>query len=242
VRYLIIALRILVPIAIIAAIVGQLVVSVDFWHGRGVQHVGVNITNFFSFFTIDSNVFSAVILLIGAWLLIKGSDLDPTWFLVARASIVTYMVTTGVVYNLLLRGIELPQGSTLGWSNEVLHVIAPIYLLLDWLFAPGRRPLKYSTIWIVIIFPIVWAIYTMIRAPFVIDEVNKRSYWYPYPFLNPNTAPEGYLTVGFYIVLISGIIALVGFGIVWLSTKRVPGQARATPPATRSSVGASRAR
>ena len=35
----------------------------------------------------------------------------------------TYMIVTGLVYNILLRGIELPQGSEpIPWSNETLHV------------------------------------------------------------------------------------------------------------------------
>ena len=96
------------------------------------------------------------------------------------------MATTGIVYNVLLRGIELPQGATLGWSNEMLHVIAPILMLLDWLFAPGRNRLDWKTIWVIVSFPLVWGIYTLIRGPFVVDEVSGKDYWYPYPFMNPN--------------------------------------------------------
>jgi hypothetical protein len=220
VRIAFIVLRILVPAAIVAAIVGQLVTSLDFWHTQGVTNIGSNVTNFLSFFTIDSNILSAVLLLVGAYFLARRVD-DPRWFLVARVSIVTYMVTTGVVYNLLLRGIELPQGSTLGWSNEILHVVAPIYLLVDWLFAPGRRPLSYRTIWVVIVFPLVWAVYTLIRGPFVTDQVYGNDYWYPYPFLNPVTSAQGYTTVAFFMLLITVVIAFAGLGAVWVSRRPV---------------------
>ncbi|CAN5141708.1 Pr6Pr family membrane protein [soil metagenome] len=233
-RILFVILRIIIAAAIVAAVIGQLVTSIGFWQDNGVEHLGVTITNFFSFFTVDANILSAALLLIGAVLGVRGAFSlkyrtdDPGWFLVARVSVVTYMVTTGIVYNLLLRGIALPQGSTLGWSNEILHVVAPLYLLIDWLFAPGRRPLRFRTVWIVIVFPIVWVVYTLIRGPLTIDEVYGKDFWYPYPFLNPNLAPEGYASVAFYVVLISAVISLAGLGAVWISRRSV----RQAPPLT----------
>ena len=220
-RALFVVLRLLVAIAIAAAVIGQLIVSINFWDDKGVTNIGSNVINFVSFFTIDSNLLSAVILLIAAVYLANKQD-APQWLLVARLSVVTYMVTTGVVYNVLLRGIELPQGSTLGWSNEILHVVAPLYLALDWLFAPGRRPVSYRAIWIVVSFPLVWATYTLIRGPFVEDQVSGNAYWYPYPFLNPNATEQGYLTVAFYMLLITIVIAVAGLGAVWASRRGHP--------------------
>lgn len=217
-RILFIVLRVAVVVAIAAAVIGQLAVSLGFWRGRGIEHVGTQVVNFFSFFTIDANILSAAVLAVGAVLMLRRRA-DPLWFQVARASVVTYMVTTGVVYNLLLRGIELPQGSTLGWSNEILHVVAPVLLLVDWLFAPGRKPLPFRIVWIVIVFPIAWAVYTLIRGPLVFDQVYGNDYWYPYPFLNPNLAPTGYFSVAFYVLLISAIISLAGLGVVWVSRR-----------------------
>jgi hypothetical protein len=214
-------LRVAIAAAIVAAIIGQLIVSITFWHNAGLTSVAIQITNFFSFFTIDSNVLAAVVALIGAFILFRGDGADPRWFSGIRLAAVTYMATTGIVYNLLLRGIQLPQGATLGWSNEVLHLVAPLYLVIDWLFAPGRRPLKSSSIWPVLIFPFVWGVYTLIRGPITYDGILKNSYWYPYPFMNPNTASEGYFTVAFYIVMIALVIGVVCFGAVTLSKKRL---------------------
>jgi hypothetical protein len=215
-----VVLRLAVALAIGAAAIGQISLSLGYWTDLGITNIGSNVTNFFSFFTIDANLLSLVVLVVGAVLLARGATVDPTWFLVARLSVVTYMVTTGVVYNLLLRGIELPQGSTLGWSNEILHVVAPLYLLIDWLFAPGRRPLPYRTVWAVIVFPLIWSIYTLLRGPFVEDQVFGNDYWYPYPFLNPFTSAQGYLTVAFYMLLITVIISLAALGAVWVSRRR----------------------
>ncbi len=214
--------RVLVAAAIVAAIVGQMITSLDYWASTGIANPTTQITNFFSFFTIDSNVLAVVALVIGAVLLLRRDAVDPRWYAALRVCVVTYMVTTGIVYNLLLRGIELPQGSTLPWSNEVLHVVAPSYLLLDWLFAPGRRRLRWRAVWVIIAFPVAWAVYTLIRGPLTFDEVLGRDYWYPYPFLDPNLAPWGYGTVAIYIVAISVLIGAIGIGAIWIARHRWP--------------------
>jgi len=200
-------------------------VSIHFWtDDRGIGDISTQLVNFFSFFTIDSNILAAAAFLIGAGYLIGtgpgGRSREPHWFTTGRSAVTAYMVTTGVVYNLLLRGIELPQGSTLAWSNEVLHVIAPILVALDWLFAPGRTRLQWGAIWVIVSFPIVWGVYTLVRGPFVDDRVSGSPFWYPYPFMNPNIAPEGYLTVAFYLVLIAGLIGGVGALVIWVTHRR----------------------
>ena len=219
-------LRIAIAALVIAAIVGQLILSTQNWTKAGATNFAVLFTNFFSFFTIESNVLTVVVALLGAWLLFARRGEDPRWYLGLRLATVTYMATTGIVYNLLLRGIALPQGQTLAWSNEVLHVVAPAYIVLDWLLAPGRRPIAWKAVWPVLIFPLVWGVYTLIRGPFTYDEIMHRPYWYPYPFLNPNTSSEGYFSVAFYIVLIAAVIGLVALGAVWLSRRRLPAFSR----------------
>jgi len=220
-RILFAVLRIGIAAAIIAAIVAQLITSYGIWTGKGVEHVWINFVNFFSFFTIDSNLGTIVVGLVGAFYLITRKGGDPAWFNNFRAAIVTYMVVTGVVYNLLLRGIELPQGTTVPWSNEILHVVAPLYLLIDWLLAPGRTPLTNRAVWGIVIFPIVWGVYTLIRGPITPDEVFGQPFWYPYPFMNPNTSPNGYFSVAFYIILIAAVIGLTAVGTVWVSKKKL---------------------
>lgn len=205
---------------IIAAIVGQLITSLGNWASVGITNPTVQLISFFSFFTIDSNVLAAVVFLIGVIFALRGRTEDGRWYAVTRASVTAYMATTGIVYNTLLRGIELPQGTTLPWSNEVLHVVAPILMVIDWLFAPGRIRLEWKTIWIIVIFPLVWGVYTLIRGPLTFDAVTGNDYWYPYPFLNPNIAPEGYVSVAFYLVLIAGVIGGVGALVIKVTRQR----------------------
>jgi hypothetical protein len=222
-RILFAVIRVAVAVAIVAAIVAQLNQSVSNWVAGGVTNLAISFTNFFSFFTIESNVGTVVVCLIGAFFLLtrKGAA-DPAWFNGFRAAIATYMIVTGVVYNLLLRNVELPQGTTVPWSNEVLHVIAPLWMLLDWLLVSGRLALAWKSIWFIVIFPLVWGIYTLIRGPITPDEMQGNSYWYPYPFLNPNLSPNGYLSVAFYIILIAVVIGLTAAGVVWVSRRKKP--------------------
>jgi hypothetical protein len=198
--------RILAAGVIIAAIVAQLVHSIAL-----VPDVPHFLVNFFSYFTILSNALAALALLVGAYYSFTVKR-DPAWYNLSLAAVVTYMATTGVVYNLLLRNIALDQGSTVPWSNEVLHLVAPIYLVVVWLLTPGKSPLKWSAIGAIVVFPLVWAVYTMIRGPLV--------GWYPYPFLNP-AQPGGYGAVAVYVVAIAGFIGIMATLVVALSRTRL---------------------
>ena len=197
-------LRVLAAAAIIVAIAGQFVQSWSMVPDRLAF-----VVNFFSFFTILSNALTSIVLLIGAWYAFTRAA-DPRWYNLVRACAVTYMATTFVVYNLLLREISLDQATTVPWSNEILHVWAPLYLVVDWLLAPGRRHVEWRRLWTIAIFPLAWAAYTLIRGAIV--------GWYPYPFLEPAIEPGvGYGGVLVYVIAIAAFILLVGAGIIALS-------------------------
>ena len=226
VKFAIAAYRLAVAGLITAAIVGQLMYSLAYWNGLEYSNVDFQLVNFFSFFTIDSNIVAAVTLFLGAFLVLRGGA-DPRWFAVLRASATTYMVITGIVYNLLLRAIELPQGTTLAWSNEVLHAIGPALVLLDWLLVSGKRRLRMTDVWIVLAFPIVWTTFTMLRGPWAYDVENDRL-WYPYPFPNPETSPNGYLSVSLYMVIIALMFAAVAALVIWGNRRRTAKDEAAT--------------
>jgi len=210
--------------AVIAtAIVAQLSLSV----GRAIENgndVPTVIANFFSFFTILSNASSAVILVWAAlWYFTRGTRArsEPRGLAIALASITTYMIVTGLVYNILLRNIELPQGSEpIPWSNETLHVVAPVFLLLDLFLGPLRRRLNWNAVVAIAVFPIVWAVYTLVRGPLVTSPITGNPYWYPYPFMDPNNFANGYLGVSVYVVAIAIAIIAVGLLVVWIGRRR----------------------
>ena len=189
------------------------------------RDVGTTLVNFFSFFTILSNVLAIIVLTWAViWFCTRGradASPEPRSLGIALACATTYMVITGVVYNLLLRGIPLAQGHTVPWANEVLHVVVPLFLLLDLFLAPRRRCLGWGAIAAVLVFPLAWVVYTMVRGPLVTNPLTDAPYWYPYPFLDPNSATTGgYLGVVAYILGIAVGIALVAAGVVAVSRTR----------------------
>jgi hypothetical protein len=167
-------------------------------------------TEYFAYFTIESSFFNILVLSIGGVFALR-QQVDSAGFTMVRISILTYAVVTGAVYNLLLRGG--PPGDYVGpqWPNEVMHVWIPLFILADWLLAPGRPAIKWSTIWLVVSYPVVWAAVTLLRG--------AGTGWYPYPFLEPN-GPTGYLSVVEYIAGLSAFIVALACGGIALSRRR----------------------
>ena len=186
-------LRIGFVVLTIAAIVGQLSASWDL--------PTFKVTNFFSFFTIQSNILAAAVLLAGAILAFKGRDRSETWDLVHGAA-VAYMTTTGIVFAALLSGLPDDLDLTEPWVNFVLHQLMPVVVVLDWLISPphNRLTIRKAMVWM--IYPLAYCVYSLIRGP-IAD-------WYPYPFLNPDET-GGYVGVAAYAVG----IAVLFVGIIW---------------------------
>ncbi|CAH0154451.1 Pr6Pr family membrane protein [Microbacterium sp. Bi128] len=213
------ALRLAMATLIAAAIVAQFVSTVA-GAAAADRDVPTTIANFFSFFTILSNTASVAVL---AWAGIRflarrrRLEHDPLPLAAALAWVSTYMVITGVVYNLLLRGLPL-QPETVGWSNEVMHVWGPIFLLLDLFLGPCRRRLPWKAALGAAIFPIAWIVYTLLRANLVTNPTTGQPYWYPYPFLNPYDSSWG--SVIGYIIGIAVTIVVVAVGAVAIGRRR----------------------
>jgi hypothetical protein len=210
-------LRLAMAAVMVAAISAQLAKSIGTATKLG-RDVTTTIANFFSFFTILSNALAAIVLIWAAvWYFTRGRRAlaEPPALALALASVSTYMIITGIVYNALLRFITLPQGSApIPWSNEVLHLIGPLFLLADVFFGPLRRALPWRSLWAVVAFPILWVAYTMVRGPLITNPVSRDPFWYPYPFLNPNN-PGGWPSVIVYVIGIAVAIVAVGAFVVW---------------------------
>jgi uncharacterized membrane protein SirB2 len=185
------------------------------------------IANFFSYFTILSNLIAVVALVVaGVWMLRtrplrqaqRAESVEPAWLATLLACASTYMIVTGVVYNLLLRNIPIAGISDV-WTNETLHVVIPLVMLADVLFAPRRRRLPWGALLTAVAFPIVWAAYTLIRANLITAPRTGDPWWYPYPFLDPHLQ-GGYLGVIAYIVGIAVAIIAVAAAVVWVGRRR----------------------
>jgi len=167
----------------------------------------LDVVNYFSYFTIDSNLLAAAVLLIGA----SGSGWtrSPNWVLVRGAAVV-YMSVTGIVFTLLLANTDVD--TTIPWVNTVVHELIPLVMVADWLLdpPPGRLTQRQGLLWLG--FPAVWIVYTMVRGAFA----NR----YPYPFLHP--ANGGYATVAVYCVGILVVMAVVSALTVALGNFAAP--------------------
>jgi len=160
--------------------------------------------NFFSFFTIESNILFVVILFAGSYMAWKRKN--STVFNLLRGAAVIYMVTTGIIYSLLLTGLQEELLTHIPWVNAVLHYVLPLVALLDWLFdLPSRRiSFKQGLLWLV--FPIIYLTYSLVRGS-ITD-------WYPYPFLNP-TLEGGWERVAIMAVVIAAIFVLFAWLTSW---------------------------
>lgn len=218
-------LRLAMGLVIVAAVITQLSASIATTIELE-RDLGTVIANFFSFFTILSNVLAAAVLLWAAATGLRDRSpdrVDRMPLATSLACVSTYMIITGIVYNALLRGIVLEQGSQpVPWSNEVLHLIGPLFLLADVLLGPARRALPWRTLVTILIFPLVWTAYTLVRGPFVTNPITGDPSWYPYPFLNPN-GPGGWPSVVVYVVIIAASFVAVGAFAVWMGRRRAAG-------------------
>lgn len=162
--------------------------------------------NFFSFFTIESNLFAVVILILSALALARGKQGKAIAML--RGASTLYMIVVGVVFSLLLSGLDV-ELTAVPWDNTVLHYILPIVVALDWLLdiPKVRIAFKQALVWVA--FPIVYVVYSLIRG----NAIG----WYPYPFLNPDT--HGYASVITTSIILTVGAAVLACVLAW-STRR----------------------
>jgi hypothetical protein len=161
--------------------------------------------HFLTYFTNLSNEIAAALFLVGAarWRSERSQTLD-----VLRGGAVVYMSITGVVFAILLSGINVD--AAIPWVNTVVHELMPIVVMADWLLDPPatRLSLKQGALWLS--FPLAWVVYELVRGAIV----GK----YHYPFLNP--ANGGYGTVFLYCVSICVFAVIVCGVVLWLGNVR----------------------
>ena len=164
-------------------------------------------TEYFGYFTVQSSLVNALVLLWGGSLALRFRA-DPEVFTRSRMSGLCYAIVTAVVYNALLRNVVSDGFTGIAWPNEVLHVWAPIFILLDWLVAPGRPALAWKTLGFALLYPIAWVAYAVIRG--------AATGFYTYPFLDP-TGPGGYGSVGGYVLGIALVITGLAASAIFMS-------------------------
>ena len=101
-----------------------------------------------------------------------GTTREPLGIALGLAAVAGPLLLLGIVYNVLLR--DAPSGIALGdtagirlldsYAVEVLHVVLPIYFVLDLLLAPRRRGLPWWSLAVIVSYPLGWTAYTMVRG------------------------------------------------------------------------------
>lgn len=165
----------------------------------------INPFNFFGYFTLQSNIFLAIVWVLCGASALAGKGISP--FLVfARALAVTYIVIVGLVYAVLLAPLGAAGGVALPWANIVLHVVTPLAALAGWVLAPDRAPIRWRLLPLALVYPAIWISVVLVRG--------ATDGWVPYPFLDPN---RGYGSVALTCVVISAAVIMVAAVIFTIS-------------------------
>jgi hypothetical protein len=163
--------------------------------------------NFFSFFTIQSNILAVGALFL---LVLVPRERRTPLFDGARSAAVLYIAITGVVFALLLAGLQEELQTTIPWVDFVVHKLMPVVLLADWLVDPPRHRLPWWTVAAWLVYPFAWIVYTLVRGE-IVD-------WYPYPFVDVSNLGYGGVlarTAGLTVAFALGAAALL-----WLGNRR----------------------
>ena len=138
-----------------------------------------SVGNYFSFFTIQSNILAAAMLALVA--IVRPEERAPL-FDGLRGAVTLYIAITGVVFALLLTGHQEHLDTHIGWVNFVVHTLIPVVLVVDWLLEPAQHRLPHWAAVAWLAYPVAWFGYTLVRG--------AAEDWYPYPFVD--VASHGY--------------------------------------------------
>jgi hypothetical protein len=159
--------------------------------------------NFFSFFTIQSNILAAVVLLLTAILRVEER---AEVFDLVRGGVTLYIAITGVVFALLLSGQGEKLDTHLVWVNVVVHYLIPFVVVADWLIDPPRHraSLRVAAAWLA--YPAAWFAFTLIRG--------ASAHWYPYPFVDVSRHGYGGVLLNAAVLLFAFAAAAAAFVLI----------------------------
>jgi hypothetical protein len=154
----------------------------------------LGLINFFSYFTILSNLVVALTLSFSRW-----ATRTRAGAFFARATVqsaaAVYITIVGIVYSLALREIWNPQGLQ-KLADVLLHDLLPVLYVVFWLVHVPKKGLRWTDAFWWLAFPTVYCSYVLVRG--------SLTGWYPYPFLDAGT-------LGYADVARNALILLVAF-------------------------------
>jgi hypothetical protein len=159
--------------------------------------------NYFSFFTIQSNIIAAAMFVLAA--LVRPGE-RSLGFEALRGAATFYIAITGVVFAALLSGLQEQLDTHNEFVNSTVHYVIPAAAVIDWFLDPPRQRLglKVAILWLA--YPLLWFAYTLARGSVV--------HWYPYPFVDVSEH-------GYGRVLLNGVVFAVAFAAGAIAFTRI---------------------
>lgn len=203
-RYWYAALACVIAIPVIGTLV--LVVRAD-------RSVG----NFFSYFTVQSNLLTLTL----AVLLVINPQRTSDAFQLLRIAALTGITVTGLVYGSLIAPYVHPQG--VEWLYDTLfHYVSPAMAVIGFFVLLPRTRFRPRHLWF-IAWPLCWLGYTLLRAAVSHPNYPREDGTfakYPYGFLDVDL--HGWGTVIGFIVAITVLLLAIASIYLWLSRKLAP--------------------
>ncbi len=169
------------------AIIIMRIVCYEFEYVPGYYEIDYGRFNFFSFFTVQSNILVSVYLLcLGAAVFGNERAKKIAFSPMVRLAVTTYILVTGMVY---CGGIPMKMTPPLSWDNfqhamlgtvQVFHhMIMPPFMLILFLIPPTDEKIQRKKLWIIGIYPFVYSVFSIVRG------AGSNPQFYPYPFYRP---------------------------------------------------------
>ena len=150
------------------------------------------VINMLGYFTILTNTFAAVVLIIVS--LLPNSRIGKIF---ARPKVfgcvVTSMLWVGIGFHVLLSDYWSPDGME-AVTNYLNHYIVPSALLIIWLVFPPKTQIPKWTPLLWEVYPVIYGIYIILRGELIGN--------YPYPFFDVNV-------IAYPKALLNGLVILL---------------------------------
>lgn len=189
-----------------------------FMKGKSGSAFSLSLLNFFSYFTILTNILLAFGL--------TNSLVNPYtgWGKLfskpsAETAVAVYIIIVGTIYYFFLMKLWNPRGLDL-LADILMHKVVPILYFFYWIFFVKKGSLRWGLAIVWLIYPMIYFFYILIRG--AIDG------WYPYPFANVGK-------LGYAKAIENGILILASFyslGILLIAVDKMiggKGQAEESP-------------
>ena len=139
-------------------------------------------------------------------------------------AVTLYIAITGVVFALLLSGLQEQLDTHIGWVDFTVHKLMPIVVVADWLLEPARHRLPVWTAAVWLTYPLAW-----------FAEAAPNVLWAgkPYPFVD--VASHGYGRVLLNAAIFTLCFAGAAFALVLVGNWRAD---VGVPTASRESASA----